>query len=275
MEKGRAARACDESVGKKFQRAVQEELAAWIRAVPETDVLPFLLGARLFGNTATMRYIGPEFLGLPSFRVTLQGERRMVCIPLSSVLTTMADLMSEWPDMETLLDAFSKMRKVDSKLLGAVTVTVGPGTAVYIPAGFIVMEDTVNSSPSCGMRTSLLVPGASRDLKVMVEFLEKTKNPSFGKVASYANFAEKLATSVTPQVLEAADGKGVGAEVIVKAADSKGAGAEAGEPTAAAKVVEPPAAAADSSEAGLKVAAAAAGSKGDPSKAPVAEKKRK
>lgn len=250
MEKGRAARACDEKMGKSFQRAVQTEFASWIRAVPETDALPFLLGARLFGNTATMRYIGPEFLGLPSFRVTLQGERRMVCIPFSTVVSSMADLKSEWPDMETLLDSFSKIRKVDSQFPGAVTITVGPGTAVFVPAGYIVMEDTVNSSPSCGIRTSLVVPGASRDLKMMVEFLEKTKNLSFGKVASYANFAEKLATSKVSQTPEDATAKAAaGAAAAEAAAVASRNGVEA-------KDAEPSTAAAGSNDGAPKAAAA-------------------
>ena len=110
------------------------------RPVPE-GIVGFAGGARFFGYTGEMRFVGTEHLALPSVRVTFTGERLMVLCPWTTLVEVVQHGDGKFGpvNLDEALSRFVKLCAFDQPLTDASFMKVSPGQtgiATYIPAGF-------------------------------------------------------------------------------------------------------------------------------------------
>ncbi len=112
-----------------------------------------------FGYTHSMTHIGHETNALPSLRITLRGDRRVLLTPLRELVRWMNDDKITLQHVVDLFTADITQEKLESMLKSGVpllTATLSSKSLIYVPAGYIVMEQCRNGGESSGLRLSVL-----------------------------------------------------------------------------------------------------------------------
>lgn len=88
---GRVARGLPNELGVTFQNMVVESAAGLAMATPEAS-LPFILGSSMYMFTDTMKFVGTEHLGLPTFRFLVQGSVEYLMLSIASAFAMIQNM---------------------------------------------------------------------------------------------------------------------------------------------------------------------------------------
>ena len=149
-----------------IRRAMQEFAPQRLTMPEETEAVS------LWGGMPDMQQGALEHLALGSFRFTVGGTREIACLSAVSLLgSAAAQLESAGKQQRTYSDKAPLHDAVESVLFGmneaAISnaeakgmrcwrVTVGPGSLVFVPAGFAVVDRTIGPECVYGLRTSVV-----------------------------------------------------------------------------------------------------------------------
>ena len=97
-------------------------------------------------------------------------------------------------DFDATLKKFNDLAVIEAdgcKLLGAYTGICGPHTALYFPAGCVVLEQSLNNKQTIGLRTTVVAPSESAELNHLHGFLAKRGHDGAQRVKSYMDVCSK------------------------------------------------------------------------------------
>lgn len=128
------------------------------------------------------RYIGSEFGEVGVLKATFEGSRKIVIAPFEDLVNYFQadgerlgyDQLSHQVEVATE-DVIKKLFE-DKVLLWTLA---GPGSLVYVPQGHLVIDATVGTKPSIGVKLSVLISGVHQEQLLALQGLYKVS----GKVA--------------------------------------------------------------------------------------------
>ena len=145
----------------------------------------------VWGCMTDMLAPGLEHMYLGSLRFTGRGVREIACMPSASVLTLASDIakdsgkaLPEYSEKNTLQDTIEKtimdgmsdvvLNKAEEARLKAYRCTAGPGSLLFIPAGFAIVERALGAEVVTGFRTSCIEnPNVMGTLEPLCDILRK------------------------------------------------------------------------------------------------------
>lgn len=178
----------------KHTESIFSTLAPWApkggQSASWKSVQPYLHTA-LFGFSADMQYYGFEEKALAQVRYLSQGSRKVFLMGMHEVM----DCMEQHPaSVSDVLHAWTAFKVEDeshkSKIFCA---TESPGSVLYVPAGWLIAEATLNGGFVVGLRRSLLPPPADQTLNTFDRLLPvaRTQKSLTGHICTCVDEARK------------------------------------------------------------------------------------
>ena len=146
-----------------------------------------------------MKFTGTDYQAWPSLRFSWEGARLVLSAPFPQVLTLRQKVsglsLSKLEDVLQTLETLTSNNVPEGFFTSA---TLGPETCLFIPGGYICIEQAINHSTTAGLRMPLFIPGAVDDMKGLLDFLMSSGSDAVGKVQKYIQLAGKATSSAQP-----------------------------------------------------------------------------
>lgn len=208
---GRGSRALPLDLGKRTHVLFTEVLRVFSKAMPEA--IPELRRLMNASHIGLMNWVGTEFQGLPTLRFYSEGERIILAMPRARVVSCVtsvgkvdgnAPLASILKALTEITD-FDGHKNTNNHIEGFVYSRVGRKSAVYIPAGYVLHERSMNRSVGYGARSPIYISTSSADATAFTDYLDSTNNDGAATLKKYFGRRAPITAPETPAPAAADD----------------------------------------------------------------------
>lgn len=173
--RGRASRGMPLELGLAMKQQAFAMLQ-WGREVP--GQIDFARGSSWYATSATMRWLGTDYMALPTLRFQISGQRRVLCMPLASAVEFLSNAFPDTPAPESLdamlknLEACADVDLLRAHMSRAFTCVVPENSFFYLPSGYLIAETGANNTPSVGVRMTVFLSSAVAGVQSVAEYMK-------------------------------------------------------------------------------------------------------